>query len=64
LRCLCAERERGKDTAAVHDAASGNLSFHEKLPRIFPHKDVRQMFDGNSALIASTALRNSSLQGA
>ena len=38
--------------------------FHEHLPDLFPHADARSWFTGNDALIASTAFRNSSLQGA
>lgn len=41
-----------------------DLSFHERLPKLFPHRDVKVLFDGNSALTESTAFRNSSLQGA
>ena len=38
--------------------------FYEHLPELFPHTDARSWFVGNEALIASTAFRNSSLQGA
>lgn len=41
-----------------------DLAFHDKLPQLFPHADARAWFAGNEALIAETALRNSSLQGA
>jgi 3-hydroxypropanoate dehydrogenase len=41
-----------------------DLAFHDHLPRLFPHKDVRPMFADKPALIESTAFRNSSLQGA
>ena len=41
-----------------------DLSFHEKLPRLFPHVDARAWFVGNDALIAATAFRNGTLQGA
>lgn len=41
-----------------------DLAFHEHLPTLFPHVDARSWFVGNEALIATTALRNSSLQGA
>src|SRR3546814_482897 len=39
-------------------------AFHEKLPYLFPHADAKSWFDGNQPLIDTTALRNSSLQGA
>ena len=41
-----------------------DLEFHEHLPEFFPHADARSWFHGNEALIASTAIRNSSLQAA
>ncbi|MFZ3341921.1 MAG: malonic semialdehyde reductase [Terriglobales bacterium] len=41
-----------------------DTEFHEKLPKLFPHKDMRSVFAGNAALIEATAFRNSSLQGA
>jgi 3-hydroxypropanoate dehydrogenase len=41
-----------------------DLEFYEQLPELFPHADARSWFKGNDALAASTAFRNSSLQGA
>lgn len=41
-----------------------DMGFYEKLPKLFPHTDARSWFIGNEALIADTAFRNSSLQGA
>lgn len=41
-----------------------DMEFFENLPELFPHTDARSWFVGNDALIAATALRNSSLQGA
>jgi 3-hydroxypropanoate dehydrogenase len=41
-----------------------DTEFHEKLPELFPHKDMRSVFAGKAALIEETAFRNSSLQGA
>ena len=41
-----------------------DTEFHEHLPRLFPHADVRSYFVGNKPLIEETALRNSSLQAA
>jgi 3-hydroxypropanoate dehydrogenase len=40
-----------------------DTEFYEKLPRLFPHADMRSYFVGNKALIDETAFRNSSLQG-
>ena len=41
-----------------------DMEFHEQLPELFPPADARSWFAGNDAVIASTAMRNSSLQGA
>lgn len=41
-----------------------DMAFHEALPELFPHTDARSWFLGNDKLIADTAFRNSSLQGA
>jgi 3-hydroxypropanoate dehydrogenase len=39
--------------------------FHERMPELFPQNpDARNWFKGNEALIETTGLRNSSLQGA
>ncbi|CAP41859.1 MULTISPECIES: malonic semialdehyde reductase [Burkholderiales] len=37
--------------------------FYEEMPRIWHNPAARDMFGGNSALAASTAFRNGSLQG-
>jgi 3-hydroxypropanoate dehydrogenase len=41
-----------------------DMEFYEKLPQLFPHTDARAWFVGKPAAIESTAMRNSSLQGA
>ena len=41
-----------------------DLAFYERLPELFPHTDARAWFAGNPELIAATAIRNGSLQGA
>ncbi len=41
-----------------------DMEFYEKLPELFPHTDARSWFVGNDKLIADTAFRNGSLQGA
>lgn len=38
--------------------------FYEHLPMLYPPADAKSWFVGNDALIAETAMRNSSLQGA
>jgi len=50
--------------APVTTIVAWDTEFHEKLPRLFPHADMRSFFAGNEALIHETAFRNSTLQGA
>lgn len=40
-----------------------DMAFYEKLPQLFPHADARSWFVGKPDHIATTAMRNSSLQG-
>lgn len=41
-----------------------DMEFYEELPRLFPHADAKGWFEGKPKMIAATAFRNSSLQGA
>lgn len=50
--------------APVTVIVAWDTQFHENLPRLFPHYDMRSYFAGNAALIHETAFRNSSLQAA
>lgn len=50
--------------APVTAIVAYDLGFPDTLPRLFPHTDARSWFAGNDALIAETAFRNGSLQGA
>jgi 3-hydroxypropanoate dehydrogenase len=62
---LLMEGNREKTAAAPVTALLGmDMAFYEELPRLFPHTDAKSWFVGNDALIAATAFRNSSLQGA
>jgi 3-hydroxypropanoate dehydrogenase len=51
-------------TAPVTAIVAWDTEFHEKLPQLFPARDMRSIFAGNPALIHETAFRNSTLQGA
>lgn len=51
-------------SAPVTVIVAADHRFHDKLPQLFPQADAKSWFEGNEALIAATALRNSSLQGA
>jgi 3-hydroxypropanoate dehydrogenase len=50
--------------APVTAIIAWDTEFHEKLPKLFPHADMRSFFVGNQPLIHETAFRNSSLQAA
>lgn len=39
-------------------------NFHEHLPELFPHTNAKAWFDGNESLRQTSAMRNSTLQGA
>ena len=49
--------------APVTVIVAWDAEFHENLPKLFPHADMRSYFVGKHALIEETAFRNSSLQG-
>jgi len=50
--------------APVTVIVAWDTQFYEKLPKLFPQRDMRSIFAGNQGLIDETGLRNSSLQGA
>lgn len=50
--------------APVTAIVAGDHEFYETLAKTFPHVDARGWYAGNETLIAETAFRNSSLQGA
>ena len=41
-----------------------DMRFYERLPELFPHADAKSWFEGKDDLIAETAFRNGTLQGA
>src|ERR1017187_2108869 len=49
--------------APVTAIIAWDTEFYEKLPKLFPHADMRSIFAGNKSLAEETAFRNSSLQG-
>ena len=49
--------------APVTAIVAWDTEFYEKLPKLFPHADMRSLFAGNTSLAEETAFRNSSLQG-
>lgn len=65
LKTCLADGNVDKTMAAPVTAIIGyDMTFHEKLPTLFPHTDAKSWFVGNDDLIAETAFRNGSLQGA
>jgi 3-hydroxypropanoate dehydrogenase len=50
--------------APVTAIIAWDTEFHEKLPKLFPHRDMRSLFLGKPGLIEATAFRNGSLEGA
>ena len=51
-------------TAPVCAIIAQDMKFYDHLPQLFPHEDARSWFAGNEQLIAATAIRNGTLQGA
>lgn len=50
--------------APVTAVIAYDMRFYEHLPKLFPHADARPWFEGKDDLVAATAFRNGSLQGA
>jgi 3-hydroxypropanoate dehydrogenase len=50
--------------APVTVIVAWDTEFYEKLPQLFPARDMRSVFAVNSTLIHETAFRNGTLQGA
>jgi 3-hydroxypropanoate dehydrogenase len=64
LPALAASNVEKTKAAPVTVIVAWDTEFHEKLPKLFPHADMRPYFAGKPAVIEETAFRNSSLQGA
>jgi 3-hydroxypropanoate dehydrogenase len=64
LACMSPGNQQKVREAPVTVVIGMDMAFHEQLPKLFPHTDARSWFAGKPDLIASTAMRNSSLQGA
>lgn len=50
-------------SAPVTAIVAHDLAFYEHLPRLFPHADAKSWFVGKPDHIATTAVRNGTLQG-
>ena len=62
--CVSANNAPRVRAAPVTVVIGMDMAFPDRLPELFPFADARAWFAGNDALIAETALRNASLQGA
>lgn len=65
LAALASEGNKDKiRNAPVCVIVAMDVDFHEQLPWLFPHTDARSWFAGKEAARKTSAMRNSSLQGA
>ncbi|MCX6625371.1 MAG: malonic semialdehyde reductase [Acidobacteria bacterium] len=64
LPALMAGNVEKTRTAPVTVIIAWDTEFYQKLPALWPQKDMRDVFAGKQALIEETAFRNSSLEGA
>jgi 3-hydroxypropanoate dehydrogenase len=64
LPCLSPGNVEKTRTAPVTAILAHDLGFPDLLPRLFPAADMRAGYVGKPDLVATTALRNGSLQGA
>lgn len=65
LAALASDTNKAKILAAPVTVIIGmDMEFYELLPELFPPADARSWFAGKPELIETSAMRNSSLQGA
>jgi nitroreductase len=63
LACMNPGNVEKTRSAPVTAILGMDMAFYEQLPRLFPHTDAKSWFVGKPDHIATTALRNASLQG-
>ena len=63
LECMSPGNVEKTRQAPVTAIIGMDMEFYEKLPHLFPHADAKPWFTGKPDFIASSAFRNSSLQG-
>ena len=63
LKCVGPGNVDKTRSAPVTAIIGMDLEFYEKLPKLFPHADAKSWFVGKPEFIATSAMRNSSLQG-
>jgi 3-hydroxypropanoate dehydrogenase len=64
LPCINADNTEKVRSAPVTVIVAWDVEFYEQLPILFPHVDARSWFADDPSGAATTAFRNSSLQGA
>lgn len=64
LPCLIEGNQEKTMGAPVTAILGYDLEFFSYLPKLFPHTDAKSWFEGNEALIHTTAFRNGTLQAA
>jgi nitroreductase len=64
LACMNEGNRNKTDSAPVTAIIGMDMEFYEKLDKLYPHTDARSWFAGKPSVIETTAMRNSSLQGA
>jgi 3-hydroxypropanoate dehydrogenase len=64
VACVSPHNVESARTAPVTVIVAQDLRFYERLPELFPGRDVASAYAGKPHLIAETAFRNSALQGA
>jgi 3-hydroxypropanoate dehydrogenase len=64
MDCMHAGNVEKVRQAPVTAVIGMDMAFYEQLPKLFPHTHAKPWFEGKPELIAATAFRNSSLQGA
>lgn len=62
--CASANNQRKIRAAPVAVIIGMDIDFHEELPWLYPATDAKSWFEGNEELRKTSAMRNSSLQGA
>ena len=63
LQCMGPGNLEKTRAAPVTAIIGMDMEFYEKLPQLFPHADAKAWFAGKPEFIATSAMRNSSLQG-
>jgi 3-hydroxypropanoate dehydrogenase len=63
LACMSPGNVEKTRLAPVTAIIGTDMAFYEKLPQLFPHVDAKSWFVGKAEFAATTAFRNSSLQG-